>query len=167
MKSDESINDQTNENDTNSKLKSLYNVAKSLWMLNYGMTKFSHHHMNSVLVEAWGAFNISDENIIGYIFAKKKILSLIPPDLTTNTQACAASVQLSSGDKAEEINNIWRQTVAPSELQGPMTDDPIVVLREKGEQQSSRSIILQDAAYEAVKKITVIHIQYMKKECDE
>ena len=45
-----------------------------------------------------------------------------------------------------------------------MTDDPIVVLREKGEQQSSRSIILQDAAYEAVRKITVIPIQDIKKQ---
>ena len=40
MKSDESINDQTNENDTNSKLKSLYNVAKDVWMLKYGTTIF-------------------------------------------------------------------------------------------------------------------------------
>ena len=34
----------------------------------------------------------------------------------------------------------------------------------KGTQQSSRKIILRDAAYDAMRKITVIPIQYMKRE---
>ena len=55
LKSGDSINDQPNDNDPNSKLKSLYNVTKSTWLLNYGTTKFSPHHMNSVLVEVWDA----------------------------------------------------------------------------------------------------------------
>ena len=40
----------------------------------------------------------------------------------------------------------------------------MVVLQEKGTQQSSRNIILQDAACGTVRKIIVIHIQDMKKE---
>ena len=39
----------------------------------------------------------------------------------------------------------------------------MVLLRAKGTQQSSMDIILKDAAYDAVRKITVIHIQDMKK----
>ena len=53
-----SINDQTNDNSPNARLKSLYNVAKSAWMLKYGTTKFSPHHMNSVLVEEWDLFKM-------------------------------------------------------------------------------------------------------------
>ena len=34
------VNDQPNDNGPNAKLKSLYNVANSVWMLKYGMTKF-------------------------------------------------------------------------------------------------------------------------------
>ena len=67
-------------------MKSLYNVAKSAWMLKYGTTKFSPHHMNSVLVEAWDAFNISSVNIVRDSFAKTKLPPLIPHKLTTNTQ---------------------------------------------------------------------------------
>ena len=65
-----SINEQPNYNGPNAKLKSLYNMEKSAWMLKYGMKKFSPHHMNSVLIEAWGAFNISSGKIIRDIFSK-------------------------------------------------------------------------------------------------
>ena len=41
----------------------------------------------------------------------------------------------------------------------------MVVLRAKGTQKSSKNIILQAAAYDAVKKIKIIHIQDMKIEC--
>ena len=50
LKLGNSINDQTNDNGPNAKVKSLYNVAKSAWMLKYGTKFFLHHHMNSVLV---------------------------------------------------------------------------------------------------------------------
>ena len=70
IKSREYINDQPNDNGPNYKLKSLYNVAKSPWMLKYGTTMSSPHHMNSILVEAWDAFNISAGNIIMDIFEK-------------------------------------------------------------------------------------------------
>ena len=81
-------------------MKSFYNVAKSAWMLKYVTTKFSPHHMNSILVEAWDAFKMSAGKITREIFAKTK-LPLSPTNLTTNTQACAASIQVSSGDKAK------------------------------------------------------------------
>ena len=74
------INDQPNDNGTNAKLKSLYNLAKIVCMLKYGMTKFSPHHMNSVLVEAWDAFKMSYSNIIRDIFTKT---NLTPSALTT------------------------------------------------------------------------------------
>ena len=128
LKSGDSINDQPNYNGPNSKLNSLYNVAKSAWMRKYGKTKFSPHHMNSALVEAWVDFNISDGNIFRDSFTKTKLTPLNPTELTTNTQACAASIQVSSEAKAEEINNISLQTVSPIELQVTRTDDPMVVL---------------------------------------
>ena len=41
----------------------------------------------------------------------------------------------------------------------------MVVVRANGMQQSSRNIIIRSAAYETVRKRTVIPIQEMKKEC--
>ena len=50
LKAGNSTNDQTNDNGSNAKLKSLYNEVKAAWMLKYG-TEFSlPQHMNSVLV---------------------------------------------------------------------------------------------------------------------
>ena len=71
LKSGDPISDHTNDNGPDAKLKSLYNIEKSAWMLNYGTTKFSPHHMNYVLVEAWDAFNMSAGNIIRDGFEKK------------------------------------------------------------------------------------------------
>ena len=51
LKVGDSINDQPNDNGPNSKLKYLYNILNSKWMLNYGTTRFQPLHMNSVLVE--------------------------------------------------------------------------------------------------------------------
>ena len=94
---------------------------------------------------------------------ENKATPFIYPKLTTNTQACAASVRVSSGAKAEEIKNISRQKVVPIKLQVTRNDDTMVVLQEKGTKQSSRNIILRDAAYEALRKRTVIPIQDMNK----
>ena len=69
----DSINDQPNDNGLNAKLKSLYNVEKSEWMLKYRTTKFSPHHMKSVLFESWDAFKMSYVNIIRDIFLKTKL----------------------------------------------------------------------------------------------
>ena len=49
LKAYDSIKDQTNNNGPNEKLKYLYNVTKSTWMLKYGTKKFLPRHMNSVL----------------------------------------------------------------------------------------------------------------------
>ena len=70
-----SINDQPNVNVPNAKLKYIYNVEKSAWMLKYGMKRFSPHHINSVLVEAWDAFKMSTDNIIRNSFTK----TYLPP----------------------------------------------------------------------------------------
>ena len=47
----DSINDQPNYNGPNSKLKALYNILKSKYILKYGTTRLQPHRMNSFLVE--------------------------------------------------------------------------------------------------------------------
>ena len=84
---------------------------------------------------------------------------LNPNNLTTNTKEFYASIQVSSGAKAEEINNRSSQTFAPIKLKVTRTDDPMVFLQYQGMQKSPRKIILRDAAYYAVRKRTVIHIK--------
>ena len=79
LKSGNSINNQPNDNGTNAKLKYVYNVASIVWMLNYGTTKFSPHHMKSVLVEAWDAFKMSAGNKIRESFAKTKLPPSVLP----------------------------------------------------------------------------------------
>ena len=101
LKSGNSINDQPNGNGQDSKLKSLYNVEKIMCMLKYGTTTYSPHHMSSILVESWDAFKMSAGNITRDSFSKTNLLPLMPPNLTTNTQACAATIQESSESKAE------------------------------------------------------------------
>ena len=140
-------------------------MAKIKWLLKYGMKFFSPCHMNSVLVEAWDAFNMSACNIIKESFEKTMLLPLSPPDLTTNNQACADYIQVSSEAKAEEVNNISCQTIAPIKLKVTRTDDPMVVLWSNSMQQSSRNIILRAAAYGALRNRTVTPIQETKKEC--
>ena len=132
---------------------------KSESVLQYGTAKMLPHHMKSILVREWDAFKVSAGKFIRDIFVKKNLLTLSPTELTMNNQACAASVQVSSGEKAEEINNISRHTVAPIEVQVTRTDYPMVVLQEKGSQKSSRNIVLQAAAYDAVTKKNVTPIQ--------
>ena len=87
---------------------------------------FLPRHMNSILVESRDAFRVSAGNTIRDRFFKKRYPPLIPTNLTTNTQELAAFVQVSSGPKAEEINEISRRTVAPIEVQETRTDDPMV-----------------------------------------
>ena len=52
-------------------------------MMKYEMTKFSPHHMNYVLVEAWDFFNMSAGNIIRDRFAKNFYL---PSSLPTQQE---------------------------------------------------------------------------------
>ena len=74
IKSDNSTNNQTNYNGLNSKLKSLYNVAKAAGMLKYGTKRFLPHHMNSILMEVWYAFKVSSGNII-----RDRLKKMYPP----------------------------------------------------------------------------------------
>ena len=120
---------------------------------------FPPHHMNSIFVEAWDAFKVSAGNIIRDSFVKTMLLLLIPHELTINSQACAASIQVASEPPAKEINNRSCPKVAPIELQVTRNDDPMVVLQAKGMQQSSRNTILRYAAYGAVIKGTAIPIK--------
>ena len=82
-------------------MKSPYKAVKVSWMMKYGTTKRLPHHMNSILVQARDAFKVYSGNIIRDRFVKTNLPTLSTTNLTTNTQACAASTQLSSGYKAE------------------------------------------------------------------
>ena len=81
LKSGDLINDHPNDNVPNAKLKSLYNLAKALCILNYVTTKYLTCHMNSVFVESWDDFKVSSSNIIRDSFLKKNLLPLSPPRL--------------------------------------------------------------------------------------
>ena len=156
-------NDRPNDNGPNAILKSLYNGAKESCMLNYGTTKKLSHHMKSILVEAWDAFKVSTGNIVRDIFVKTKILPLSTPKFSTNTQACVASVQVSSGAKVEDINIIANHTIGSIEVQEIKTDNPMVFLQERGIWKSSGNIVLQSAVYDAARQRTIVPFQEMKK----
>ena len=129
LKSGNKTNDQTNDSGPNAKLKSLYNEVKAKWIIQYGTTKFSPHHMNYILVEEWDALKVSAGRIVRYSFSKTKLLPLIHPNLTTNNQTCAESIQVSSGSKTDEIKDISQPTVEPIEVKVTRNDDNMVVLR--------------------------------------
>ena len=116
LKSLDYVNDHPNENGPNTKLKSLYNVSKVSWILNYGMVIFLPHHMNSILMEVWYACNVSVRNIISDKFVKKAT-PIITIDFASNTQACVASVQVSYGTKDKDINEIEHRTIGSIEVQ--------------------------------------------------
>ena len=59
------------------------------------------HHMNFISMVVWDAFKVSYGKFIRDSFAKTKILPLRYTNLTTNNQACYASVQVSSVSKTE------------------------------------------------------------------
>ena len=121
LKVGESINDQPNDNGSNSTLKALYNLSKANWMVKYGTTRFQPHHMNDVPVEAWDAFKVTSGNIIVDSFTKTHLLPLSPSNILTNTQAMVASVQTSS----KGINWIAEDTVAPILLEVTRTNEPM------------------------------------------
>ena len=130
-------------------------------MLTYGTARFQPHHMNYVLVETWEAFTVSYGNIIKDSFAFSHLLPLSPTNMITNTQACVASVQTSSKD----INQISEDTLEPIKFQVTSTNDPMVIIRVKGStQQPPRNILLRAAAYDTVRKITVLPLQETKRE---
>ena len=81
--------------------------------------------------------------------------------MITNTQAYVASVQTSS----KGINQIEEHTLSAINLQVKITNDPMVIIRSKGNiQQPSRNIILWAAAYDTVRKRTILPLQEMKRE---
>ena len=130
-------------------------------MLKYGTARFQPHHMNSVLIETWEAFMLSDGNIIMDSFAKCHLLPLSPPNMITNTQVCVSSIQTSS----KGTNQIAKDTLAPIKLLTTRTNNLMVIIPAKGSnQQPYRNILLREAAYETVQKRTVLPIQEMKIE---
>ena len=94
------------------------------------MTNCLPQQIKSILVKAWDTFNVSSRKFIRESFVKIKLPPLIPTELTTNTHACDALIQVSSGSKDEEMNKISHRTVATIELQETRTNNPMVFLRE-------------------------------------
>ena len=81
--------------------------------------------------------------------------------MITNTQACVASIQTSS----KGINHIAADTISPIKLQMKRTNDPMVTIGANvSTQQLPRKILLRAAAYETVRKQTVIPLQETKRE---
>ena len=81
--------------------------------------------------------------------------------MITNTQACVASVQTYS----KVINHIAEDKLATIKLQVTSTNDPMVIIRAKGStQQPPRNILLWAAAYDTVRKQTVLPLQDTKIE---
>ena len=58
-------------------------------------------HMNSVLVELWDASKVYTRNIIRDSFVKINLPPIRPHDYITNTQSCAAFIEVSYVPKAE------------------------------------------------------------------
>ena len=106
-----------------------------------------------------GTFKLSANNIIRESFVKTKLPPLISPYFTTNTQACVASVQVSSGYKDEDINGIEHRNISLITVQEIRTDDPMVVLQSKYVQQLSRNISLRAAVHNTVNKQTATPTQ--------
>ena len=78
-----------------------------------------------------------------------------------NTQAYVASVQTSS----KGINQIAEYILAPIKLQVTRTNNPMVIIRPKGStKQPPRNIILWAAAYDTVRKRTILPLQDMNIE---
>ena len=125
-------------------------------MLEYVTPRFQAHHMISVLVETWEAFTVSTVNIIRDSFAKTRLLPLNTPNMITNTQACVAFIETSS----KVISYIAEDTLSPMKLLTTRTNHPMVIIREKCSiQEPPRKILLWAAAYDTVKKQTVLCLQ--------
>ena len=104
---------------------------------------------------------VSSGNIIRDRFSKNHLLPLSPPNIITNTQACVASIHTSS----KGINHITEDTLAPIKLQVTRTNDPMVIVRAKvSTQKPPRNILLRAAAYDTVRKRTVLPLQEIKRE---
>ena len=129
-------------------------------MLKYGITRFQSHHINSVLVETREAFTVSAGNIIRDSFAKTHLPPLIQTNMITNIQAYVASIQKSS----KGINHIAEDTLLPIKLLTTRTNVPMLIIREKGStQQPPIKILLLEAAYDTVRKQTVLPLQEMNR----
>ena len=48
-----------------------------------------------------------------YLGQQKKLLPLSPHELSTNTHACVASIQVSSITNSEDVNMVVQHTIAP------------------------------------------------------
>ena len=72
--------------------------------------------MNSILVESYYDFKVSYGNITRDKNNWKIPLLFITQNISTNTQACVDSIQVTYEPKAEDINVISQQTVSPKRV---------------------------------------------------
>ena len=71
--------------------------------------------------------------------------------------------KLPKGGKIKEIKVIARASIAPEDVVIIRKNDPMVVLREKGNVGASRNLLLRAAAYEIVSHSTVLTLQQIKE----
>ena len=88
------------------------------WMRHHGTLHFSPPHMNSDLVATWEAYKPSSATITHNAFKNTHILHLSPTDIDTNHQACLAGNQKSNRDKADDIGQIVKASIASIEMSG-------------------------------------------------
>ena len=94
-------------------------------------------------------------------FAKTHLLTLIPPNMIKTTQACICSIQTSS----KGINQIAEDTLAHINFLTINNNDPMVIIQVKASiQQPPRKILQRAAAYDTVRKRTVLPLHETKIE---
>ena len=91
--------------------------------------KFTPAHMNSVLVDMWHQFQQQSASAIIDALNKNNLLPLASPNHDTTVQACLAAIQTPSGTKSEEIEYIYRASMAPEEVEAISTTDPMVKVK--------------------------------------
>ena len=96
------LNDSSNDNRTNSKLKDIYIRSKSKWNLNYMTIQLSWYHMKTITVKYWDSLKVSPYVTISDRFRKKYFLSLPPLYILSSTQSCDSS------QKCFPVKNIYQ-----------------------------------------------------------
>ena len=76
-----------------------------------------------------------------------------------NHQDYLVANQTTNGHKADEIESIEKEIIAPTEMEEISKTESMVPLREKGSGISSRNILLREAVYDTVRTHTILPIQ--------
>ena len=120
-------------------------------------------HINYVLVETWEYFWISSAAIAQKYFKNTHTHTLSWLDIVANRQSCLAGTQIPNRDKADEIGDIAKASIAPIDMEEFRTTDPMVILREKLRGRSPRNFLIGSVAYDTMRNRTVLTLHQIKK----